>query len=150
MSHVEITRPDPELGPGATRVVVDGTNLSDSISRLSVDLTADRARVTVELHAAERQRLCMADAELIIGEATVALLERHGWRPPTLSAGTPTPREQFDAALTNLLAAAGIVEQDASTAVASFTARLAAASVDELHAMFGPDAIRVAKVISNV
>ena len=78
MPHVEITQPDPETG--GTRVVIDGADLSRSIRHVAVEFDGPKpARVTVELGLVEDQRLCMADAELVIGEETTALLKRHGW-----------------------------------------------------------------------
>lgn len=85
MSNIEITRPNPETGSD-TLVVIDGTDLSRSISDISIDLTPAKARVTVELVLVEDHRLCMADAELVIGEGTAEMLEQHGWTRPGVTA----------------------------------------------------------------
>jgi hypothetical protein len=92
MSHIEITRPDPETG--GTRVVIDGTDLSRDITRVTCSFDGARPpRVTVDLATAiEDQRLCMTDAELVFSDATVKLLESHGWvrRSATLQAEAVT------------------------------------------------------------
>ena len=85
MSHIEITRPDPETG--GTRVTIDGVNMSHSITHLDAEFTASRPpRVTIDLLLVEDQALCMPDAELIIDSASVDLLERHGWTRPGVKA----------------------------------------------------------------
>lgn len=84
MPNIEVTQPHPETG--GTRVVIDGTDLSFALRSMDVSLIGSRpARVTIELAPVESHRLCMEDAELVIGEDTAGVLVRAGWTPPRLS-----------------------------------------------------------------
>lgn len=83
MSRIQITRPCPETG--ATRVDIDGVNMSREIRRLNLDFDGGAApRVTIDLIGDKDQRLCVDDAVLVLSPETFDLLQRHGWTAPAV------------------------------------------------------------------
>lgn len=126
--------------PATPSLTIDGRDVTNVVSAGMTITHRTGQHPLIRIEIAEPAIRFEDFAEVEVGPDTLALLRAAGW---VKAEEAPLPD------LLTALAAAGIEGDDARTAVESFAKRLREIPADELHRLFGPDAVRVAAIIST-